>query len=298
MRLLPTLPILLALASCTAPIQPDPGGTAGNLPAEASREGWVHHRHSDSVPTPATSAPTPPPEPTHSASSPRYRSTTLSSIRLKLVSFDSRNHRLTIADQAGGPGSRWPDGRAAGQSLSGLAAINGGFFTPEGTPLGLVIAKGTRSGSWNRSSWVGSGCYFEGRNGRPQIARREKLNPSDSSIQTLLQSGPMLVENGRAVSGLSSDNPRPRSFLAWDGNRRWLIATTSPCTLAELATTLTGASPAGWPVRHALNLDGGRSTELWAAASVDGGPAFERPFFNKPVRNFLVLTERQPKARP
>lgn len=235
---------------------------------------------------------TPPPEPSHPAARPRFSKSALSSISLKLVSFDSRTHRLQLADQAAGPGSRWPDSRSAGKALSGLATINGGFFTPEGAPLGLVIADGARSGSWNRASSLGSGCYIEPATGRPTIRRREKVNPSDSSPRNLLQAGPLLVDAGRAVGGLRPDKPRPRSFLAWDGGRRWLIATTSSCSLAALAEALAGSSPAGWPIRHALNLDGGRSSELWVSPAVSGGPAFERPFFNKPVRNFLVLKER------
>jgi hypothetical protein len=237
--------------------------------------------------------PAPPPEPSHSAAAPRFRKTTLSSIPIQFVSFDSRTHRLVLADQPGGPGSRWPDSRAAGQSLSGLAAVNGGFFTPEGSPLGLVVADGTRRGSWNRSSSLGSGCYLDAPPAWPKIARRENVSPSDPATRTLLQSGPMLVDAGRAVGGLRSDNRRPRSFLAWDGKRRWLLGITSSCSLADLAKALAGSSPAGWPVRSALNLDGGRSTELWASPAVSGGPAFERPFFNKPVRNFLVLKGRK-----
>lgn len=265
----------LALASCSAPIQPGPQDSSP-----------------PTTPTPQKATPAPPPEPSHSASPPRFRKASLTSISLSLVSFDSRTHRLALADQPGGPGSRWPDSRAAGQSLSSLAVINGGFFTPEGAPLGLVITDGTRRGSWNRSSSLGSGCYVESRTDRPKIARREQVNPSASSLQTLLQSGPMLVEAGSPVGGLRGDNPRPRSILAWDGGRRWLIATTSPCSLADLAQALAGSSPAGWPVRSALNLDGGRSTELWVSPAVSGGPAFQRPFFNKPVRNFLVLRKR------
>ena len=45
-------------------------------------------------------------------------------------------------------------------------------------------------------------------------------------------------------------------------------------------------------VADALNLDGGRSTDLWVSSSVSGGPASWRTPFNKPVRNFLVLVLR------
>jgi hypothetical protein len=41
-----------------------------------------------------------------------------------------------------------------------------------------------------------------------------------------------------------------------------------------------------------LNLDGGRSSDLWISSAVQGGPLRERPLWNKPVRNFLVLIPR------
>ena len=56
---------------------------------------------------------------------------------LTLVSFDRRNYRLVVADQPSGPGSRYDDAEDAGNGH--LASINGGFFTPAGSPLGLVV---------------------------------------------------------------------------------------------------------------------------------------------------------------
>ncbi len=223
---------------------------------------------------------------------PAFRRAAVSSIALQLVAFDSRSHRLVVVDQPAGPGSRWPDGAAAAASAGAVAAINGGFFTPEGAPLGLVIAAGSRRGSWNRGSSLTSGCYLEGPSRAPALARSTAVDPAAPPLSTLLQSGPFLVEDARPVAGLEAGRVRPRSLVAWDGGRCWLIAVTSPCTLASLAEALAGSSPAGWPVRHALNLDGGRSSELWVAATVAGGPVAHRPPLNRPVRNFLVLVPR------
>ena len=57
-------------------------------------------------------------------SAPVVLHTTLSGISVTAVTFDSRTHRLAIADQAGGPGSRWADAAAAGRDLSGITAVN------------------------------------------------------------------------------------------------------------------------------------------------------------------------------
>ncbi len=225
------------------------------------------------------------PEPSGPVHATRAFRTSLGGISISGVSFDSRSQRLAVADQEGGPGSQWADAETAAKAHSGLAGINAGFFTPEGQPLGLVISGGKRSGSLNRSS-LGAGFYSGG--GSPALLRREQ----GGSGPELLQAGPFLVETGKATGGLSPKSSTARSFIAWDGGSGWVIARTGGCSLTELAQALAGAEIDGIKVRSALNLDGGRSSDLWISPTVPGGPLRERPLWNKPVRNFLVLLPR------
>lgn len=111
-------------------------------------------------------------------------------------------------------------------------------------------------------------------------------------MRELLQAGPMLVENGHLVSGLEATKTSARTVLLWDGTTRWWIGRSAPCTLAALAAALGSGGPTSWPVRHALNLDGGRSSDLWISGQVEGGPVSVRPPWNRPVRNFLVVVPR------
>lgn len=232
----------------------------------------------------------PAPEPTRSPDQPtKVTRTTFSGIDFEGVAFDSRKHRLVVVDQPSGPGSRYPDARTAAASRNGLAGFNAGFFTPEGTPLGKLVAAGTPAGAWNRSS-LGSGVFQEDSSGILSLTRRK--GEATAGRRELLQAGPLLVENGSTVSGLDASKPAVRMFIAWDGGSRWWIGRSSSCTLAGLGAALSGGSPASWPVRVALNLDGGRSTDLWVSGSVPGGPASFRPLWNRPVRNFLVLVPR------
>ncbi len=203
------------------------------------------------------------------------------------MTFDSRTHRLAIADQAGGPGSRWADAAAAGRDLGGIAAVNAGFFTPEGKPLGLVVTGGKRVSPVNNSSSLGAGLFIGGSS--PALLRRGSATGSPE----VLQSGPFLVENGRATAGLSTDSSTARTILGWDGGSGWFIARTGACSLAGLGQALRGNQVGGVKARTVLNLDGGRSSDLWVASSVPGGPVSLRPFWNKPVRNFLVLVPRR-----
>lgn len=222
------------------------------------------------------------------AEEPRVSRGEFSGITFEGVSFDARSHRLVVIDQADGPGSRFADAAAAAQSVGGLAAVNGGFFTPEGEPLGLVIAAGERSGTWNTASSLGSGVWHE--SDRSAISRREKLGRAGAAgMRELLQAGPMLVENGRVVSGLDSVKASARTMILWNGGSRWWIGRSTPASLAQTAAALDSHKIPGWPVRHALNLDGGRSSELWVSPQVSGGPLLRRPPWNRPVRNFLVL---------
>lgn len=268
------LPFALLFASCTAPTPPDratpvePSGT-GAAPGEASAD------------------PIAPSVPERPAQAPRLVRTTVGGIAIEAVAFDARSHRLVVVDQPSGPGSRWSDARNAGLARGGLAAVNGGFFTPDGAPLGRVVASGEIAGAVNRAGSLGSG-FFVGQGDRPALVRRERFAGGDQ----VLQAGPFLVEGGRSVAGLSPKTSSARTFVATDDRGGWVIARTGACSLGGLADALAGTTLAGVKVRTALNLDGGRSSELWVSSSVAGGPTFNRPLWNKPVRNFLVLESR------
>jgi Phosphodiester glycosidase len=231
--------------------------------------------------------PEPPPNP------PRVTTREISGIEFQGVHFDSRSHRLVVADQPNGPGSLYPDSKSAARSLGGIAAVNAGFFTPEGAPLGLVVSSGKLSGSWNSASSLGSGAWYESPSGSSAIARRANLSKSRATaMRELIQAGPLLVENSQSISGLEATKSSARTVILWDGATRWWMGCSSPCTLAALSQALATHSPADWPVRESLNLDGGRSSDLSVSASVSGGPILKRPPWNRPVRNFLVLVSK------
>ncbi len=223
-----------------------------------------------------------------SISSPKVVSQTLSNIHFQGVSFDSRTHALKAIDQANGPGSQYVSARDCATKQQALLAINAGFFTPEGNPLGLVISQGKRSGSWNSSSSLGTGIYRIDSSGNASISRRTQASAVSNSKE-LLQAGPLLIENNNPISGLDPSKVAMRSILLHDGGNRWWIGITSPCSLADLSRALSNQSPASWKVSHALNLDGGRSTDLFVSSNTSGGSLEQKSLMNRQVRNFLVL---------
>ena len=245
--------------------------------------------------------PNPPPEITKIPARPATPTTTptaaprciireISGITFEGVSFDTRSAGMEVADQAGGPGSQFPDAQSAGKTRGGIAAVNASFFTPEGSPLGLVVADGSVRGSWNNSSSLGSGIWYRAASGSTAIVRREKIGRTACiHMRQLIQAGPLLVEDGRTIAGLDATKTSARIAILWDGSTRWWLGRASPCTLATFATALASGNPAGWPTLLALNLDGGSSADLWISAEVPGGPITRRAFWNRSVRNFLVV---------
>lgn len=277
------LPLLL-LASCTPyePATAPPQKKAATAPPPAAAI----------TPIPLTEAPKISENPNPPAA-PTLVTRNLPEFNLEGVAFDSRTHRLRVIDQEDGPGTTFTDAAHAGTSRSALAAINAGFFTPEGEPLGLLVAAGKSAGSWNSATSIGSAIWHESHSGTSRISRRNETNPATAKqMRETLQSGPMLVDRGLAVSGLESDKTSARCFIAWDGGTRWFIGRTSPCPLNSLAATLASGKHCGWTIHRAMNLDGGRSSDLWISSSVSGGPLTSRPPWNRPVRNFLILVPR------
>ena len=249
------------------------------------------------VPEAPADVPVPPPPSSASPSAaiaPRSVSWTSRGVSFEGVAFDARSHRLVVVDQPGGPGSSFATAAHAARSVGGIAAVNAGFFTPAGEPLGLVVSRGKPAGHWNGGSSLGTGVWHELPSGAARIIRREALGAVTArQMPELLQAGPMLVEGGKPVAGLHGGEPRPRTLIAWDGGHRWWIGCAAPCSMPDLAAALAGHSGPGFPVRTALNLDGGRSSELWIGDAVAGGPRTLRPMWNRAVRNHLVLVRRR-----
>jgi hypothetical protein len=278
------LPFIL-LASCT-PYEPATAPPQKNATPTPPAPATI-------TPTPQIEAPKIPENPNPPAA-PSLVTRNLPEFNLEGVAFDSRTHRLRVIDQADGPGTTFTDAAHAGTSRNALTAINAGFFTPEGEPLGLLVAAGKSAGSWNSATSIGSAIWHESHSGTSRISRRNETNPATAKqMREALQSGPMLVDRGLAVSGLESDKTSARCFIAWDGGTRWFIGRTSPCPLNSLAATLASGKHCGWTIHRAMNLDGGRSSDLWISSRVSGGPLNSRPPWNKPVRNFLILVPRE-----
>jgi hypothetical protein len=157
------------------------------------------------------------------------------------------------------------------------SARSGGGAAVAGTPLGEVRTEGVLRDSLPFAAPWGArrACVHAAGDGQVRVARREDL-PAEPGGD-LLQSGPLLVRDGRPVDhadeGFSAGADQfdsditigryPRAALGCDGERLIALACDgrdddeAGLTLAELASALIDLG-----AREALNLDGGGSTSL------------------------------------
>ena len=276
-------PLVALLSSCsvstpraqtpTLPIKPSPPPAPVALPIPTP-------------PAPELAKKITPPQ-TAAASSKKHplktSSTAFNGTTFTAVTFDRRDYTLKVLDQKNGPGSEFTSASDAGKGH--LAAINGGFFSPDGKPIGLVITGGETRGSFNSSSFLGTGI-LDAKN----LSLSSRSNYKKSS--ELLQTGPRLLWPGQSLTGLSAKNPRPRSFLIWDGKNHFGIVYANSATLQGLSNNLKSQPFPGFKITHALNLDGGTSSDLWVSSVIPGGGITKRSFLNKNVRNYLALKKR------
>jgi len=203
--------------------------------------------------------------------------------------FNSRHEVFRVVDQQGIAGQKHADLGAACLAAGALAGVNGGFFDPQGQPLGLMIASGKRSGSPALAGSLTSGVVWSDgkRNGMVRTAAYD-LGPS--AAPELLQAGPFLIESGKSVAGLEATRFSRRTIILTDGGDLWAIAYVPSATLDALAKALEkpGAFPPFQP-KSVLNLDGGGSSGFWVQR--ESAQSFYLHEISR-VRNFLVVVPK------
>ncbi|MBI2343816.1 MAG: phosphodiester glycosidase family protein [Deltaproteobacteria bacterium] len=173
---------------------------------------------------------------------------------------DPQHYRLDVAF-ASDFGQQSASVRELAERTKARVAINGGFFSPELQPLGLRIQNGKRRTPLKSTSWWG---IFSLEGTTPHIAPPWAYRPS-SQTRMAVQSGPRLIVDGRVPP--LKEGMAERSALCITPEHRIVVAATenapmSTSTLADLLRRATAEG--GFACRDALNLDGGRSTQLYA----------------------------------
>jgi uncharacterized protein YigE (DUF2233 family) len=197
------------------------------------------------------------------------------------VGFAPKKHAFAVMDN--------PDGAfdlgSACAKRGALAGVNGGYFQPDRTPLGLVVRQGVEIHPLEKARLLSG--VISVTPGAIAIQRTAAFKPS-ASVREALQAGPFLVKSGKKIAGLNVTKEAARTVVFQDagGQNGFLIC--KSVSLGQMADILATAAifPDGKIVR-ALNLDGGSSTALW----VRGEPPFYQREW-KTVRNYLAIVPR------
>ena len=167
------------------------------------------------------------------------------------------------------------------------AGVNGGYFSSDFAPIGLLISDGKIVAPLQRARLITG--VLSASAGRVQILRvREFSRPEKTGAA--VQCGPFLVDRYERVRGLDDSAAARRTFAATAMNDRALLGVCSEISLAELATILaTIRLVEDLKIQRALNLDGGSSSAFWFAR--ENGSAFSIRE-QKPVRDFMGIVPK------
>jgi uncharacterized protein YigE (DUF2233 family) len=207
------------------------------------------------------------------------------SAEVSVVVFDSQRYSLRVLDQ--------PFPNAGGGAINSLmrgtgaiAGVNGGFFHPDFSTLGLMISDGRKTGQFTRTHLITGSFVFISQ--EPYLIWNHEFL-GESGVAQMLQAGPRLVDNGHPVSSLNRTKSATRTFVANDGGRMWAVGVIRSTTLADLGSLLSSSVIPGVSVQRALNLDGGGSSALYARTA--DGREVSRPGWST-VRNYLAVVPR------
>lgn len=159
-----------------------------------------------------------------------------------------------------------------------LIAINGGFFTPDKSPIGLRVQEGVVRYPMKPTSWWGV-FYTVNRHAFLSSQRRYRQK---RNIDFAIQGGPRLIVNGRVPALKPGKDERSAICATRQGKVVILATDNAPVTVTTLAKImLKNERFDGLNCYNGLNLDGGSSTQMYA----DIGK------FKLNIRGFAAITD-------
>jgi Phosphodiester glycosidase len=192
----------------------------------------------------------------------------------------------------------YPDGGRKGEMVlramdqGALAAINGGYFTNQYQPDGLLEIAGVVRQPARRGL---SGIVGSTIDGDPVV---ELVDDADTAkLRDAVQSGPFIVDPGGHNGIRRDDGQRAARSVVILSAKFVAVSVTAQCGLYDLANALVN-SPATFGLDHvdrALNLDGGPSTGF-AVRRRTGDVEIVRE--SARLRTVLTVVERAPSSAP
>ncbi len=202
--------------------------------------------------------------------------------RLVGIVFENHSHTLRVVDSPK-PGQTSLSGVM--ESRQSIGGVNGGYFEPDFTPVGLLVSQGKTRQKFKKAKLL-SGILAVSPKGTVSILRSQRFDPKIGAYREAIQCGPMLIENSAPVPGLNTEKIARRTVASTGPGQRCALIYLTSVTLADAAEILGLPKILGaWSPATALNLDGGSSSALWARDTISL-PEIKR------VRNFIEITPK------
>lgn len=164
--------------------------------------------------------------------------------------------------------------------------INGSFFTPEQSPIGLIISDGIQLSKVHKTSWW-SIFYIE--KNIPKISLARDIS-SFTDVSFAIQAGPRLIINESIPNFKNKNEVAPRSAIGIDKeNNIFMAVSKNGITNEALAKCLMKKYPEGPELINAMNLDGGSSTQM--AVRINGETNSDASII--PVPNFIIVKSKE-----
>ncbi len=143
--------------------------------------------------------------------------------------------------------------------------VNGGFYTKEETPVAYIKADNQELGRV-KDSLLFDGFLSVNKIGTPRITR---TLPTDTLVNAL-QTGPILVENGKQISlSIKNDKEARRVFSLISGENEVMFGIVQSSTLENLPSVVFNwAKENSIHIADAINLDGGSASTYRGANGV------------------------------
>lgn len=141
-----------------------------------------------------------------------------------------------------------------------ILAVNGGFFSPSLKSLGLLMREGAVLNPIHKTKWW---AVFFMNGHKPNIVLPDTFT-MQSGVEMALQAGPRLVVNGKIPKLKEAVARRSGIGIRKDGDIVIAVTDETPKTLEEFAGMFQRPEEKeGFNCPNALNLDGGRSSQLY-----------------------------------
>ncbi len=179
-------------------------------------------------------------------------------LQLRVLRVDPRKFQVRVIDSRAFGSDRLTI-KVLAQKTGALAAINGGFFTPDWKPLGLLIADGFELNPLRRTDWG----IFIIQNGQPRIIHTSEYR-NEKGISQALQVGPRLVVEGQEVRLKKQAARRSAIGVTFSHQVVFLNTDQTEVYAHDLARIFRlPESKGGLECRDALSLDGGPSAQMY-----------------------------------